>query len=343
MQRLVNPGEDAVGLSGSLWSSGQFLFDEIMTHRDRRYGWGVKDDFSNYGLVSALSSNLGLYVSEGNSYRTFEKAGGASAQAIVPTNTAYTVPTGFPINSPNGSNILVPAGTVLPTPGQLVFTPSAASDQAQIQLGPNTASANTCPFAVIPGQSGNLIFECRLKFSALATGFTNFFIGLAGSGSAVTSRPAASTAYDNNTSLLGFGTLSGDTTGQIGWVYNKAGGTVQQQSVSNMSALNLLTLGSTTPYGGQLTGPAVYMKLGFFYNGYAQTVTPFINGAPLLSKVIGKATAAGSSVPAGTGSSTAWPADYMTLCAGLFQSSTTYQTVTLDWWAVGQEAAIRST
>ena len=348
--RPVLAGGDVFGLSDSLW--GDVPLDFIFGCRDRNIGWGLKDDFTSYGYTAALQTSLGLYNSEGNQYRTFEYMGSAQ-QSIIPSDTIYTVPTGFPILTPQGQKSahggtteLFAAGSTIWTPGQLVFTPTAENDQCQIQAGPYGAAGNVCPFHVYPGRSGNLYFECRLKFSALATGFTTFFIGLAGTGSAVTSRPAASTAYDTNTNLLGFGCRSGDTTETLSWVVNKAGGTVSSQNVSNMAGLNILTLlGSTGDYtkGYLNIGDGVYFKLGFKYDGRLKTCTPYINGVPQdgvagPNKSIGAGTLStnmGTAAP-GTGSSTLWPLTGMTLAAGLFQTSSTYQTVTLDGWAVAQ-------
>jgi hypothetical protein len=345
---MTQPGADYASLSQALWGSSSFFGDQILVQRNRQFGWGMKDDFGNFGLAtSAIASSLGYYTSEGNQYRSYEvKAGGSTTQAIIPVPTgSYTVPAGLPINTPNGSTILVPVATVLPTPGQLAFSPTTSSDQAQLQMGGSTAALNSLPFAAIPGTSGNLIFEARFKIlNGFAGSTSSWFIGLAGVDSGITSSPVGATAYPTGTSLLGFGNLQTDTAGQIGWVYGKSGGTVQQQGAASMSALNLLTIGSTTLYGGQLTGAAGYLKMGFFFNSNSKTVTPFVNGQPLLNKVItsGVTGACGSTVPAGTGSTTAWPALYMSPATGLFAQTTNTEVVTLDWWACAQETLLRS-
>ena len=197
-----------------------------------------------------------------------------------------------------------------------------------------------------------MYFECRLKFGTVPNTGTNatntsFFIGL-GSAGGLTSDPVGTTTYSTTPGLLGFGCLSGDTAGQIGWVYNKAtGGTVSQQSASGMTGLNLLTMVTTAVTNPNLTnniGPGVYFKLGFKYDSRLNTVTPYINGLAQdgisgPNKIIGAGTTStnlGASAP-GTASTTAWPAAPLTLVAGLFQTSTTpYQIMTLDWWAAAQ-------
>jgi hypothetical protein len=92
------------------------------------------------------------------------------------------------------------------------------------------------------------------------------------------------------------------------------------------------------------TYKGAYFKLGFRYNAAAATLTPYINGiaqdgriAP--NKVVGSGSLSanlGSAAP-GTGSATLWPAAPMTFAAGFWQtSSTTYQTITIDWWRCAQ-------
>ena len=353
--RAIGPGGDIFGLSQSLW--GNVPLDLLAT-RDRNIGWMAGDDFTNFGVGGTiLTSNLGWYNSEGNSYRTFEALGGSttSARSII-ANTAgtYTVPTGFPIMSQNLQATLFPVGSIIPTPGQITLTATGATDQAQMQLGPSTAALNSLPFTPYP--LANMVpmsvyFETRLKFSALATGFTTFFIGLAGVGAGVTSVPAATATYTGSasaaaTSLLGFGCLSGDDTETLGLVYAKSGQAPCHQKVANMAGLNLLTLlGTSGDYtkGYKNIGDNVYFKLGFEYDGLAKTLTPYINGVALdgntgPNKVVGSGTLSTNlgTAAGGTGSSTLWPAAPMTFTAGLFQTNTTYQTVTLDWWRCAQ-------
>ena len=146
-------------------------------------------------------------------------------------------------------------------------------------------------------------------------------------------------------------------------VYNQPGGTVSAQSVSGMTGLNLAIMGNSaaataaaaspllyTPgaFGVPSAVPAIYsgayFKLGFRYNAKDATVTPYINGIPqdgriAPNKVIGSgslSTNLGTAAP-GTGSTTLWPAVPMTFAAGLWQTgTTTYQTMTIDWWKCAQ-------
>jgi hypothetical protein len=331
---------DVFGLSEQLW--GDAPIDWIFGYKDQDYGWGVIDSFKNWSLVTALSSSRGVYNSEGNTYQTYELAGGTSAQNIVPDNTYYTIPSGYPIapapagNYPNGvANVLYPVGTKLWTPGQLTLMGAGANtgDEASMQMGPATATSNVCPFSVVPGVSGSLLFEARLRVSGLgyvsgSIGST-FFMGFAGSGSAVSGRPCGA-AFDTTTSLLGFGCLYTDTAGTLSLVYDKAGGTVQKSAA-------VLTLGafpnSTTP----TVGPNVYFKLGFRYEGKSCRLVPYINGVPQDGQ-LGNNCVLSSTI---TGSSTLWPADGMTLVCGIHQyGTTTFQKVTLDGWAAAQEPCV---
>ena len=346
-QRPSMPGSDVFGLSDTLW--GDLPLDIILAQRDRNFGWGVFDDFSTYGSSGAMETSLGHFVSEGNQYRTFEYKG-AAAQMIIPDTTGYyTVPTGFPILSPLGQTLQA-AATIIPTPGQLTFTPAAASDQGQIQMGGSTATLNSLPFTPYPKTSMvpmSVYFECRIKLSALATGATTFFVGLAGVGAGITAVPCATTTISTVPGVLGFGCLSGDDANVIGLVYGKAGQAINHYKVSSQAGLKLLTLLGTTAdvtKGYLNIGNTCYFKLGFKYNGVAKTLTPYINGVPQdgisgPNKIVGSGLLSANlgAAAGGTGSSTLWPAAPMTPTAGLWQTgSGPYQTLTLDWWGAVQ-------
>jgi hypothetical protein len=376
------PGADIAGLSQTLW--GEVPLDRMAWDRDT--GWMAGDDFSNFAADSAaVASSLGYYNSEGNGYNSFELKGGSNSTAIfIPDEAPWTVPTGFNVYTPNGNGILYGAGTVIPQRGTVTITPAAASDNGQLCMGANKARATAAyppgqftPYPIASGAQGDVIFECRLKFSDLTNGgagsntgtaSTSFFIGLASTLAVASGVPVNTTSFSTTPALLGFGCLSGDYPGQIGLVYNKAGGTVSSQNVANMLGLNLMVLGGATnvaavgaAYGPTPTvsvaGPGgipsvvaatykgAYFKLGFKYNAALATLTPYINGiaqdgraAP--NKVIGSGTLStnlGSAAP-GTGSTTLWPAVPMTFACGLWQTGTTYQTVTIDWYRIAQLA-----
>ena len=371
--RALGPGQDLRGLSQALW--GEAPLDLMQGFGDPDIGWMAGDDFKNYSLDIALSSNVGYSKSEGNVYRTFESNGGSgtSAQCIVPSNSPWTVPTGFNLYTPTGGQIVYPAGTVIPTPGQITFNPTATTDQAQIVLAPNIAGTTNVPtgmftpYPISSGAQGDVIFEIRFRLSGLTTSFTSFFVGLVGAGAAVglTTNPVGASAFSTVPSLLGFGALKGDPSMDIGLVWNKAGGTVQSQYMSAaLTPLNLLTMGglsSITPTTSPATSPnlfvggpgginqatpatyaGAYLKLGFRYNAAAGTLTPYINGVAQdgrsgPNKVVSSAGIAGSltyggpGITSGTGANL-WPADQMTFGAGLYQTGTTYQTLTIDWW-----------
>lgn len=376
------PGGDYQGLSQDLW---KYVPENLLIYNDRDTGWMAGDDFSNYAYTAAPSSSLANAFSEGNYYRTFEvKGGGSTTQGIISSETTWQVPSLFNVFSPNGQAILIPASTYLPERGAIVMTPASAADNMQMCMGADQARASALyphgqftPYVLNstgPNYQGDVFFECRIRLSDLNNGgtgngasgnaaCTNFFIGLASTLAVASAVPVATSSFSTTPGLLGFGCLSTDNPGQIGLVYNKAGGTVSSQGVTNMAGLNLLTMGGVTGIGTGTLSPTInvagaggiptsqaaiykgaYFKLGFRYNTSNNTVMTYINGvaqdgriAP--NKVIGSGSLSanlGSAAP-GTGSATLWPAAPMTFAAGLWQTgSTTLQTLTIDWWRCAQ-------
>ena len=347
------------GPSQTLW--GNVSLDHIFAFKDRAYGWGVRDDFTNFASTAAIATSLGYYQSEGNSYKTFElRSGSNTTESIIPApSTNWTVPAGFPVYTPNGQNILYSGSSVIPTPGQIVFSPAQAADNCQMALAGNMAGATSgrnigafTPYPIATGVQGPVFFECRIAFSSIAN-TTSWFIGLAGTLVPASGVPVGTTTYSTVPSLLGFGALSGDTAGQIGWVYNQAGGaTVQRQGAAGMSMLNLFTLntasaGYTVTLPGATAGSAPfgvgsYFKLGFKYDPNTGICTPYVNGVPFdgvtgPNKTITRTTSCGSTVPANTLSATLWPADQMNFAAGLWQTTASaVPTLSIDWYQIAQ-------
>jgi hypothetical protein len=343
----VGGTHDLFGLSENLW--GNYPIDWIFGLKDQDYGWGVIDSFKTWGIATAQSSGLAYYQSEGNTYRAYEKAGSsAGTRNIVPDNTRWTVPTGYPIqnapagNLPNGlSNILIPAASQLWTPGQLKFgsVSSADSDQASIQMGPDTATTNVCPFSVVPSYSGTLLFEARIKVHTTigyvsGSSGTTFFIGLAGPAAAVVGVPCAAQAFDTAVSKIGFGCVAGDTQNTLYTVYSRTTGAVREVSTA------LLTLGAFPNSTYPTIGVDSYFKVGFRYEGTAQRMIPFVNGIAQdgnqgTNQIIGPATVGGSTSAYGT-SSSSWPNDALALCKGICSYGAVGPYVTVDWWAAAQ-------
>ena len=368
---------DVFGMSDTIWND--VPIDNVFGLGDRNYGWGVRDDFTNLSLATAISSGVGYYQSGSNFYRTYEESNNStSTQAIEDGGPTYTVPTGFPILTPQGANapqttlqgtqnVLFPAGAIIPTPGQLQTVMTLHNtDRVQMMMAPMTtatgasSSYNVCPFT--PYAATNLLpskvyFECRLSFSTVNTTLSNFFIGLCSGGANVgggtsASPLASNTAYATIPALLGFGFLTGYTEGDLSIVFNKAGGTIQDEKVTNGTSLNLINMETYSINGQNILGsstnktPQVYFKLGFTVDftprGGNGTFTPFVNGlafdgrmAP--SKLITNV-ANNPKAPDGTSLGTAvWPTTAMNLCFGLFQNSTsTALNMNLDWWAAAQ-------
>lgn len=360
------------GYSSNLWNP--VPLDMIFAMKDRNYGWGVRDDFTNYSENIALSTNVGYPNSEGNTYKTFEVKGGASAQCAIPSTTlAWQVPASYPIYSASGAAVQYLGSTYVPTPGQLVFTPTSTNDQANMQLEPGY-NAGTCiglftPYLTAAGTStttlyaqGGVFFECRLAISALTTGLDSFFIGLCGAGAGATGKPAGATTFAGSNSsashsMLGFGWLSGDPTGAVGLVWAKNSAAVQWQYLQGnttgtaWNAMNLFTFGTaSTGYTIMVNGAPVvpfglgsFIKLGFSYFPATGIFTPYVNGIPF-NGILGpnrQVTTAGVAGGLTTFGTTAygnalWPADPMTFAAGYFCASAATATVNLDWYAAAQ-------
>ena len=357
---IQGPGQDRIGLSQALWND--VPVDRIFGGKDRDVGWGLRDDFTNWASTIALSSGLTHYLSEGNLYRTYAGVGGGTSTAALIANTSpWTV--AYPVYSPGGQALVRNTGDVVPTPGAVKFTSvtgNASTINMAVATDINVSSYSPglfTPYPITSGVQGDVIFECRFMLSDCSV-YDGFFIGLA-STCAVSSSIPLGTAFSTTPGLLGFGRLYNDTAGTIGLVYNKAGGaTVSQQSVSNMSGLNLLTMGGATGLASGTASPVVsvggaggipssvpttyignYLRLGFRYSASQKTLTPFINGVAQTSKVIGSGSLSanlGSAAP-GVGSSTLWPAAPMNFVAALYTSQGT-DSLTPDWWQCVQLA-----
>jgi hypothetical protein len=310
--RMTGAGGDIFGLSQALWQS--VPVDLLQGRGDRDLGWMAGDDFTNFAADAAVSSSLGYYKSEGNSYKTFEIVGGGNnVAAFQPLETDWTVPAAYNLYSANGSSIIAAGTTVIPTPGQLKLALTTGNDQAQMVMGGDMARATATyphglfePYPITSGLQGSVFFECRLQISQLATAITTFFIGLISTCVPATSVPCTTSGFSTVPGYLGFGVVPAANAGAIGMVWGRAGGAVQSHYMSSaMTPLNLMYLGGATGLGtiGTSTGaspllyvagpggiptatPATYIgsyfKLGFKYDpnsgGAGGMLTPYING-----------------------------------------------------------------
>lgn len=255
---------------------------------------GVFDDFVGFGGV--LSTNTGTYYSGPNRYLSYQTA------STLLTNVAFT-PT--------------PASVAPTSIGAIIFQPTAAindNDQISLQWGGHELTPYGCfPFAVIPGMSKDLVFECRFKVSAITDGLGDLFIGLAGAAGvapAASAVPITQTAdtLATTVSLLGFHKLSGDGD-KIDLAYERAGGTVATKA-------DVGTLVADT-----------YIKAGFKWDSHTKTLTPYIDGEPIT----------GSRVSAAVAGATPWPNDFMApVLASMQVNADTAMTMTVDWYAVAQ-------
>lgn len=268
------PQTDTYGLSDGLWKN--LVKEYVFGNGHRNYGYGLFDDFIGFGESAAVASNVGRYNSNGISYRSWEETSASIAVAAA-------------------------------LGGAIALTPTTSdNDCVAIQAGNGTM----CPFAVIPGTSGTLVFEARFKIATVTASYANFFIGLGGAGLGAASDALITdtNAFVTNGSFLGFGRLGAATTG-LTLYYERNGGTVGSKD-------DVGTLAADT-----------YIKAGFVFDGTAQTLTPWINGVEVPSERV---------LAAATGA-TPWPNAYMNLLAGVKEIATTAGVLTIDWWACGQK------
>ena len=306
---------DVFGMSDTIWNDVQI--DNVFGLGDRNYGWGVRDDFTNFSQLVANSGGTGDYVSGANTYRTYEETGGIAVPVIQDAGPTYTVPAGFPILTPQGNNapqttlqgtqnILFQNPAIIPTPGELLLkTSNNASDRIQMMIRrPRPPQAHRRATTSAPSRPTRRRTFCRARSISSAASSSvrstpRWPTSLSGwppagrrSAAGTSTAPLASnTAYSTVPDLLGFGFLSGYTEGDLSIVFNKAGGTIQDEKVTNGTSLNLINMetyainGTTNYVLGSSANKtaAVYFKLGFTVDftaaGGNGTFTPFINGS----------------------------------------------------------------
>lgn len=280
-------------LSPGLWKG--IPLDALTNPWDRRGGFAMVDDFVGFGGI--LNSTVGAYSSGGNRWISYQTA------SSLLTNVALT-PT--------------PA-TIAPTSvGAIILNATAAindGDEIAMQWGGHELTPFGCfPFAVIPGISGDLVFEVRFKVATIAVDIGNFFIGLAGAAGVAPVATAVpitgSDAFVTTLSLLGVGRLAAATTGAFNLYYERASGTVASKTAGTLVA-------------------DTYIKAGFRYNSATKTVSQWIDG-------VEQTTAATKCSSTVTGA-TPWPNDYMTpVITTIQKSASTALGLTVDWIACAQ-------
>ncbi len=288
------PGSNTRGLSNALW--GDMPLDFILSHKHSGVGVGMFDDFTSFGGI--LASTDGAYHSEGNYYLSQQTA----SCTIIPVAATPT-----------------PASVAPTSYGAIAITADTTDGSTcGIAWGASLVSPyHAAPFAVIPGISGDMVFEARFRVNSITAARFNFFIGLCGQ--AATLPVAAdvpitsSDVFATTQSLLGFarmdgaGTAAGTTA--LDLFYERSGGTVASKDGVGTLALD------------------TYIKAGFKWDGNARTLTPWIDGVEIT----------GSRVSRTTTGATPWPNDYMVPVAVVEEIGTTAGALTLDWWACAQK------
>jgi hypothetical protein len=262
----------------------------LFAFHDAEIGIGMYDNFLSFaGLVA---SNVGRYHSQGNNYLSYETNSTSIVNLALTPTPASVAPTSY---------------------GAIVLTPTTTDgDTVALQYGGSVTAPYGCfPFNVIPSMSGDLVFEARLKLSAITAARGNWFIGLAGAAGVApiaTAVPITSSdAFVTTLSLLGFGQLTAQSS-LTSLFYERASGTVAEKT-------SVATLVADT-----------YIKLGFRWDSATQTLTPWVDGSPVASKLLDTSV---------TGA-TPWPNDYMTPIVVVEEIGTAARTLTLDWWACAQ-------
>jgi hypothetical protein len=292
---MSGPSADALGLSQALWSN--IPLEMLLGGKNADLGIAMFDNFLSFG--GALSTNDGTYHSEGNNYLSYQTASTFIAPVALTPTPASVAPTSY---------------------GAVKFSPTtgvADNDIMTLQWGGQLATPyGSYPFAVVPGVSGDLVFECRLKLSDSSASIGDFFIGLGGAGgtqlmTAVLPIADADTLTTTH-SLLGFSKLGTEADGAY-LTHQRSGGTVAR-------ANKVAALVDNT-----------YIKLGFRWDSATQVLTPYVDGVPVDDYKVLAGTGTGR-----TGA-TPWPNNYMApVCCCHQIDGTTAQELTLDWWGCAQ-------
>lgn len=245
---------------------------------------GLFDDFLGFGKTTAAASNVERYASNGIVYQGYGDDTAVETYAAVPTTT--------PAVDENGPGVIA------------MQAHTTDNDISIIQAGGGTMM----PFHVIPSRMQELVFECRLKVSAITASCSDIFIGLAGTGAAANNGvlvdDSASLASNN---FLGFTRLA--TQGSaMSFKYQRVGGTEGTKA-------SVATLVADT-----------YIKLGFRYHAARKQCSIWVDGEEVTaSRVSSSVTAA-----------TPWPSLYMNFCAAINYQATAAHVMYIDWWACAQ-------
>lgn len=243
---------------------------------------GQFDDFLGFGQTTPLASSVAYYQSNGITYKSFEDDAGIAA----------AVPTTTPAVDANG------IGVISLTAG------NTDNDDCVLQAG----GATMMPFNVIYATAGDLAFECRVKYSSIADGDTDFFFGLFGTGGAANNGWLAdnSGAFANN-DFLGFSRTVATGTSGLTLVYDRVGGT----TATHATGIHTIVADD-------------YFKVGYRWIQHRKELEVYANGN-LVTTVSKAATGA-----------TPWPTLYMNFLAGIKYQATTQDVMYIDWWACAQ-------
>jgi len=245
---------------------------------------GLFDDFVGFGKVAPAASNVERYCSNGITYKGYGDDTAVETYAAVPSTT--------PAVDANGPGVIA------------MQAHNTDNDISIIQAGGGTMM----PFHVIPTLMKELVFECRIKVSAITASCSDIFIGLAGTLAAADSGvwvdDSASLASND---FIGFTRLA------------------TQGSALSFKYQRLLGAEGTKATVATLVADT-YVKLGFRYHAARKQCSIWVNGSEVTASRIASTV---------TGA-TPWPSLYMNFCAAINYQATAAHILYTDWWACAQ-------
>ena len=259
------------GMSPRIWSK---VNGAAMSPDGASPGYGIGDEFLSFGPSRAVAGNVGYYASEAGLYKTYEDTGNAVAQIPTAVGGVITLTTTGADNQENWMQSCAGAGV--------------------LGVISNTAGADKL-----------LLFEARVKISAIAANVGGFFVGLGEEGMAVADTLTDAGAMVSK-DFIGF-FCSQDDPDCLTFVYRKAG----QVMVTKIAALQALVADT-------------YYKVGFVYDpkaDAAKRIAVFIDNVEQ-STYVTATNIATATFP---------DAEELAFVAG-HKSAGDVSVLTIDWW-----------
>lgn len=186
------------GLSGNLWGNCNFLNNAMgglysPSGAPGDSGFFVVENFLNFAVGEAVSSNVATYIGDAGGYTSYEDTGSTVTQ------------------------LSTTAGGVIE-----IATDATDNDECWLQGGYAASVLSAISNTSSSDYYKKTWFECRFAIDQIASG--NFFIGLAEQGAAAEDFITDGDAMADDKDFIGFQQLAGDVDG-LDVVYNKDSGT----------------------------------------------------------------------------------------------------------------------